>query len=94
MRLARALDEDGSDFALCLPGAPLAPAPVTAAVPHHHDRVGAPGGGPLRLHLEATLNLAFNFNREREGGGLGRGLEAVSLVIPIGLGVHYVFGER
>lgn len=47
--------------------------------------------GAFRLHLEATLNVPFNY-REREGlGGIG---EALGYAFPIGLGVHYVFGER
>ena len=47
--------------------------------------------GAVRLHLEATLNLPFDVSDRQGLDGFATGLV---YAFPIGLGVHYVFGER
>ena len=51
--------------------------------------------GPWRWHLEATLNLPVYVDVDDDGGGLvDVAVAAYTLLVPIGFGVHYVFGDR
>jgi len=51
--------------------------------------------GPWRWHLEATLNLPFSIDGADGPGGLAEATAAAfTLFVPVGFGVHYVFGSR
>ena len=51
--------------------------------------------GPWRWHLEATLNVPFPIGGSSGEGDLATAVVAAyTFLVPIGFGVHYVFGER
>lgn len=51
--------------------------------------------GPWRWHVEALLNLPVYIDRDDCTGGLATATTAaLTFLVPVGFGVHYVFSER